>query len=165
MIAWVIEEEFGIHYHPGHVRKLLHRAGFSVQRPRRVLARANAYQQDRWQRYTYPSLKKKRSDKNWALIFTDEASFRQDSTLHATWSRIGCPPEVPVTGQRKTVKIFGAIELWKARFHYRQETVFNASTYFAFSGTTGSQLSTAGSHAHSGQRADERIPVLRISST
>jgi len=45
------------------------------------------------------------------LIFTDEASFRQDSTLHATWSRIGCPPEVPVTGQRKSVKIFGAIEL------------------------------------------------------
>jgi transposase len=30
------------------------------------------------------------------------------------------------------VKIFGAIELWKARFHYRQDTVFNASTYFAF---------------------------------
>jgi transposase len=63
MIAWVIEEEFGIHYHPGHVRKLLHRLGFSVQRPRRVLARANADQQDRWQRYTYPSLKKKRSGK------------------------------------------------------------------------------------------------------
>src|SRR5216684_4848083 len=63
MIAWVIEEEFGIHYHPGHVRKLLHRWGFSVQRPRRVLARADAYQQDRWKRYTYPRLKKKRSDK------------------------------------------------------------------------------------------------------
>src|SRR5258706_72951 len=63
MIAWVIEEEFGIHYHPGHVRKLLHRLGFSVQRPRRVLARANADQQNRWQRYTYPSLKKKRTDK------------------------------------------------------------------------------------------------------
>src|SRR5436305_7551814 len=63
MIAWVIEEEFGVQYHPGHVRKLLHRLGFSVQRPRRVLARANADQQDRWQRYTYPSLKKKRSGK------------------------------------------------------------------------------------------------------
>jgi hypothetical protein len=34
-----------------------------VQRPRRVLARASAYQQDRWQRYTYPRLKKKRSGK------------------------------------------------------------------------------------------------------
>src|SRR6202521_5658342 len=63
MIAWVIEEEFGVQYHPGHVRKLLHGWGFSVQRPRRVLARANTFQQDRWQRYTYHSLKKKRSDK------------------------------------------------------------------------------------------------------
>jgi transposase len=66
------------------------------------------------------------------LIFTDEASFRQDSTLHATWSRVGHPPEVPVTGERKSVKILGAIELHQARFHYQQDTVFNAHTYLAF---------------------------------
>lgn len=66
------------------------------------------------------------------MIFTDEASFRQDSTLHATWSRVGCPPEVPVTGERKNVKIFGAIEIWRTRFHYAQDTVFNAITYGAF---------------------------------
>jgi len=59
MIAWVVEEEFGVHYHPGHVRKLLHGLGFSVQRPRRVLARADAEEQDRWHRRTYPNLKKK----------------------------------------------------------------------------------------------------------
>jgi transposase len=59
MIAWVIEEEFGVAYHPGHVRKLLHGLGFSVQRPRRVLARADAAEQDRWRRRTYPNLKKK----------------------------------------------------------------------------------------------------------
>jgi transposase len=59
MIAWVIEEEFGVQYHPGHVRKLLHSWGFSVQRPRRVLARADAAAQDRWHRRTYPALKKK----------------------------------------------------------------------------------------------------------
>ena len=59
MIARVIEEEFSITYHPGHVRKLLHEMEFSVQRPRRVLARANAAEQDRWRRYTFPNLKKK----------------------------------------------------------------------------------------------------------
>src|SRR6202795_3897785 len=59
MIAWVIEEEFEVQYHPGHVRKLLHGWGFSVQRPRRVLARADAAAQDRWHRRTYPALKKK----------------------------------------------------------------------------------------------------------
>ena len=45
---------------------------------------------------------------------------------------MGCPPEVPVTGQRKNVKMFGAIELWRTRFHYAQDTVFNASTYGTF---------------------------------
>jgi len=37
-----------------------------------------------------------------------------------------------VTGERKSVKILGAIELCDTRFHYRQDTVFNATTYFAF---------------------------------
>jgi transposase len=60
LIAWIIAEEFGVQYHPGHVRKLLPAWGFSVQRPHRVLARADAAAQDRWHRRTYPALKKKR---------------------------------------------------------------------------------------------------------
>ena len=59
MITWVIEQEFGVHYHPGHVRKLLHELGFSMQRPRRVLAKADPQLQDRWHRQIYPNLKKK----------------------------------------------------------------------------------------------------------
>jgi transposase len=61
LIAWIIEEEFGVQYHPGHVRKLLPAWGFSVQRPRRVLARADAAAQNRWRRRTYPALKKSTS--------------------------------------------------------------------------------------------------------
>ncbi len=62
-IARVIHEEWGIDYHPGHVRRLLHQLNFSVQRPRRVLVRADPVRQDRWQRYDYPRLKKKPSEK------------------------------------------------------------------------------------------------------
>jgi transposase len=58
MIARVIQEEYAVDYHPGHVRKLLQKLGFSVQRPRRQLAGADPAEQDRWQRYTYPRLKK-----------------------------------------------------------------------------------------------------------
>lgn len=60
MIARVIAEEFEVRYHPGHVRKILKALGFSVQRPRRLLAKADPAEQDRWQRYTYPRLKKNR---------------------------------------------------------------------------------------------------------
>ena len=63
MVSRVIEEEFDVAYHPGHIRRLLHEIGFSVQRPRRVLARADAEEQDRWHRRTYPNLKKKRKEK------------------------------------------------------------------------------------------------------
>jgi transposase len=63
MVARVIAEEFGIDYTARHVRRLLHQWGFSVQRPRRLLQRANPTEQNRWRRYTYPRLKKKPPNK------------------------------------------------------------------------------------------------------
>ena len=80
------------------MRKLLHELGFSVPRPRRVRARADRRPQDPLAALYLSPAKKKARPANRALIFTDEARFRQDSTLHATWSRLGHPPEVPVTG-------------------------------------------------------------------
>lgn len=63
MISRVIDDEFAIHFHPGHVRRFLDQLGFSVQRPRRVLARAEPSAQDRWRRRTYPNIKKKPTGK------------------------------------------------------------------------------------------------------
>lgn len=63
MIGRVIEDEFGVAYHPGHVWKLLTAIGFSLQRPRRLLARADAALQARWRRRTYPNIKKKPAKK------------------------------------------------------------------------------------------------------
>jgi len=63
MIGRVVEDEFGVAYHPGHVRKLLAAMGFSLQRPRRLLARADAFLQARWRRRVYPNIKKKPAPK------------------------------------------------------------------------------------------------------
>jgi transposase len=40
--------------------------------------------------------------------------------------------EIPTTGQRNTLKIFGTIELYRARFLYHFQKVFNAETYRAY---------------------------------
>ena len=92
MIARVIEEEFGVTYHPGHVRKLLSRIGFSVQRPRRVLARADPAEQDRWHRRTFPNLKKKPKGKTVpSSSRTKRASAKtQRSTRHGARSGNRC---------------------------------------------------------------------------
>lgn len=58
LVSRIIHDEFDQDYHPGHVRKLLRRLGYSVQRPTTRLVQANAKQQRKWVRYTYPNLKK-----------------------------------------------------------------------------------------------------------
>jgi transposase len=59
VIAQIIHDEFDVEYHPGHVRRLLKKIGFSVQRPTTRLVQADPCKQNRWIRYTHPSLKKK----------------------------------------------------------------------------------------------------------
>ena len=63
ILRYVIENEFNITYHPGHVRKLIKQLGFSIQRPTTELIRADKKSQNKWIRYTYPDLKKKHAKK------------------------------------------------------------------------------------------------------
>jgi transposase len=58
LISQIIADEFGRQYHPGHVRKLLKKFGYSVQRPTTRLVQADLKHQRKWVRYTYPNLKK-----------------------------------------------------------------------------------------------------------
>ena len=58
LIAQIIQEEFDVNYHPGHVRHWLKRLDFSVQRPKTRLVQADPKKQNRWIRYTHPNLKK-----------------------------------------------------------------------------------------------------------
>lgn len=59
MIKQWIETNFGVHYHSQHIPRLLHQLGFSVQRPRKLLARADREAQRRWVDERFPEVKKK----------------------------------------------------------------------------------------------------------
>ena len=58
LIGQILQEEFGVTYHPGHVRKLLKQLGYSVQRPTTRLVQADLKEKRKWVRYRYPNLKK-----------------------------------------------------------------------------------------------------------
>jgi transposase len=62
MIGDLIEQRFGVRYHNHHVPRLLHQLRFSVQRPRKRLARADLARQATWLRETLPAIKKKRGN-------------------------------------------------------------------------------------------------------
>ena len=58
-VADLIEREFGVHYHAGHVWKLLRQLNWSPQRPKGRALERNEEAIVEWKRKTWPAIKKK----------------------------------------------------------------------------------------------------------
>ena len=58
-VAELIRKEFGVHYHPGHVWKLLVSLGWSCQRPTGRALERNEPAIRHWKKATWPDIKKK----------------------------------------------------------------------------------------------------------
>ena len=58
MVGEMIRRLYGVRYHTHHIPRLLHQLGFSVQRPRKRLARADAESQAVWLRERLPAINK-----------------------------------------------------------------------------------------------------------
>lgn len=63
MIARVIEDEYSVSYSPSHITRILHKLGFTVQRPKRIFIQADPKVQYIWVKDKYPSIKKKHKGK------------------------------------------------------------------------------------------------------
>ena len=58
MVGDLVARRFGVRYHKHNIPRLLHELGFSLQRPRKRLARADLAAQATWVRETLPAIKK-----------------------------------------------------------------------------------------------------------
>lgn len=63
LIADYILTRWGVEYHPGYIRKLMPKLGFSLQFPREKLALADQEAQEEWLNETYPTIKKTQRNK------------------------------------------------------------------------------------------------------
>ena len=66
-VAHVIEKEFGVQYHRGHVWKVLDDLGWSCQRPVGRARERNEEEIRQWRRVRWPTIKKKRKKRAAAL--------------------------------------------------------------------------------------------------
>ena len=62
-VAQLIEQECGIHYHPGHVWRILRQLGWSCQRPTGRALERDEVAIAAWKRKQWPEIKKKRKNK------------------------------------------------------------------------------------------------------
>jgi transposase len=76
-MARVIADEFGVHYHPDHVRRLLRTAGWSPQKPIRRATQRDEAAIERWATEQWPALQAKPAQRSAPLSgSTSPASIR-----------------------------------------------------------------------------------------
>jgi len=57
-VAWLIQRQFGVRYHPAHVSRLLHGLGFSPQKPTRRAIERDEERIRAWIEQDWPRVKK-----------------------------------------------------------------------------------------------------------
>lgn len=128
-VAVVIRSHFGVSYHPHHVAKLLRARGFSVQKPQRLLALADAAAQYRWEAETKPQIAWRARLKAATIFFEDEMTLATQSTVGRTWARVGQTPQCHTFGRYKGVKAFGAVS-GAGLFRYRVQLDYFSQASF-----------------------------------
>ena len=116
MIQDLLQNRFGVSYHPHYLATLLHNLGFSYQKARFVSDHLNEakrleWWQTRWPRIFHPARQTKT-----LWLFGDEASFAQWGSLSYTWAPKGAQPDVRTSGKRKGYKVFGLIDYFSGQF-------------------------------------------------
>jgi transposase len=86
LVQQLISKRFGVGYSVAHVRRLLNQLGFTLQYPKKILARADPEVRRRWQEKQYPAIKEKAVSHGNAVLYVDESVFQQEGTILRTWA-------------------------------------------------------------------------------
>ena len=133
LVAELIQQRFGVEYHPHYVAELLHELGFSYQKARFVSDHLDAAARAAWLATTWPTILQQARQQGALLLFGDEASFAQWGSLSYTWALTGAQPTVKTCGKRKGYKVWGLIDYFSGRLFWQGQTErFNAESYQAF---------------------------------
>src|SRR5262249_39099019 len=108
-IARVIEEEFGVRYHKGHVGRLLRKLGWTPQVPiRRALQRDEVAIRE-WRDRAWPELQRRASRERRALVFVDESGSYLLPGLVRTYAPEGLTPVLREKVTRDHLSVMGGM--------------------------------------------------------
>ena len=108
-VAKVIEEEFGVRYHPGHVSRLLKEIGWTPQVPITRAIQRDEEAIQRWREHDWPQLKRIATRQKRTLVFVDESGFYLLPGVVKTYGLKGRTPVVDEWQTRAHLSIMGAL--------------------------------------------------------
>jgi transposase len=132
IVQQLIREKMGLEFCLTSVGKLLASLNITPQKPLR-----RAYERDpaavaRWEKETYPHLKRRAKRLGAKIFFSDEAGFQSDPVLGRTYGLKGQTPVVTTSGQRQSLNVISAVnargEFWAVTYTGK----LNAESFVVF---------------------------------
>jgi len=127
-----INREFGINYSVSGLYDLVHRIGFSIQRPKKQSKNADPVKQREFK----DKLKKiiDEADEDTVILYEDEAIVTTEPTTTGKWALKGKQPVIPTDskGTRKRRVIFGAANPVSGEVIYSTKETRNSENFESF---------------------------------
>jgi transposase len=108
-IARVVEEEFGVRYHPAHVGRLLRELGWTPQMPVTRAAQRDESAVEWWREVTWPELLTQARRERRVLVFVDEAGFYLLPGVVRTYAPEGETPVLRAKLTRDHLSVMGGM--------------------------------------------------------
>jgi transposase len=108
-IARVIEEEFGVRYHPDHVSRLLQELHWTPQVPITRAIQRDEEAIERWRAEVWPELKRQARRERRVLVFVDESGFYLLPGKVRTYAPEGLTPVLRVKQSRDHLSVMGGM--------------------------------------------------------
>lgn len=111
-VARLIDDRFGISYHPEHVRKILkQRLGWTSQKPQVRAREQNDKEVERWRGDEFPRLLRDAWRRQAKLVFLDESGFMLTPTVRRTLAPRGCTPILPALQRHDRISVISCLTL------------------------------------------------------
>src|SRR5512138_882287 len=108
-VARVIEEEFGVHYHKGHVSRLLRELKWTPQVPIRRAIQRDEDAIRRWRDEVGPDLRRRAQRERRVLVFEDESGFYRLPGVIRTYAPEARTPVLHETQTRDHLSVVGGM--------------------------------------------------------
>jgi len=128
-LAQLIEQEFGVHFHPHYLSTWLRQRGYTPQKPRRVHREQDDETIAQWLAEDWPRIKRKARRRGACLLLMDESGLLMAPLLRRSWALRGHPPESKFkAGRREKVSVAAALWLppLRDRLHLAYQTRVNS---------------------------------------
>ncbi len=110
-VAKVIQEEFGVHYHPGHVSRILKEIGWTPQVPITRAIQRNEKAIQHWREHDWPQLKRIATRQGRTVVFVDESGFYLLPGVVKTYGLKGRTPVVDEWQTSDHLSVMGALTI------------------------------------------------------